>query len=368
MAADCAHPQQAFTARLTQARRPEVRAVHHHRRRQRRSRAQRDREGRQRRAACHRRHQQGAQAPPVAAVHHLHAAAGGLAQARLLHQPHHAPGAEAVRRRVAIGDEGQVGLISYMRTDSTHLAVDAIAELRDVIARDYGAHALPEQANVYKTKSKNAQEAHEAIRPTSAARTPDSVAPYLDRRRAQALRADLEAHRRLPDDPGHAQHRRRSDFAAGSEHASAPAAPPWSIPASSPCTRKARTPRPARTSRRRPQACRAMEGRPRAADRDPQPTSTSPSRRRASPKPALVKALEEYGIGRPSTYASIIQTLLVARVRVPRQPPLPAHRRRPRGQQLPDRAFHAATSTTTSPPSSRTSSTRCRAARRTGSR
>jgi DNA topoisomerase-1 len=64
----------------------------------------------------------------------------------------------------AIGDEGTVGLISYMRTDSTHYSEDALAELRDVIARDFGTQAVPDKPNVYKTKSKNAQEAHEAIR------------------------------------------------------------------------------------------------------------------------------------------------------------------------------------------------------------
>ena len=78
-----------------------------------------------------------------------------------------------------IGDEGTVGLISYMRTDSTHLSADALSELRDVIARDFGTHALPDKPNFYKTKSKNAQEAHEAIRPTSALRTPAQVARYL---------------------------------------------------------------------------------------------------------------------------------------------------------------------------------------------
>src|SRR5207342_1807868 len=90
---------------------------------------------------------------------------------------------------VAIGEEGTVGLISYMRTDSTHLSVDALAEIRDVIARDFGTQALPDKPNVYKAKSKNAQEAHEAVRPTSALRTPASVGKYLsdDERRLYEL-------------------------------------------------------------------------------------------------------------------------------------------------------------------------------------
>src|SRR5690606_28292610 len=67
---------------------------------------------------------------------------------------------------VALGDEGTVGLISYMRTDSVNLSVEAVSEIRDVIARDYGTRSVPDQPVTYKSKSKNAQEAHEAVRPT----------------------------------------------------------------------------------------------------------------------------------------------------------------------------------------------------------
>jgi DNA topoisomerase I len=71
--------------------------------------------------------------------------------------------------------EGSVGLITYMRTDSVSLAAEAVAEIREVAARLYGRDEVPEEPRVYKTKSKNAQEAHEAIRPTSAAITPADV-------------------------------------------------------------------------------------------------------------------------------------------------------------------------------------------------
>lgn len=71
------------------------------------------------------------------------------------------------------------GLISYMRTDSVNLAAEAVKEIREVIKERFGAENLPEEVQVYKSKSKNAQEAHEAVRPTSAARTPDSVKQYL---------------------------------------------------------------------------------------------------------------------------------------------------------------------------------------------
>ena len=76
--------------------------------------------------------------------------------------------------------EGSVGLITYMRTDSVNLAAEAVREMRDVIAQEYGKEAVAEEPRVYKTKSRNAQEAHEAIRPTSAAILPSRVEGKID--------------------------------------------------------------------------------------------------------------------------------------------------------------------------------------------
>jgi DNA topoisomerase I len=76
--------------------------------------------------------------------------------------------------------EGSVGLITYMRTDSVSLADEAVTEIREVAARLYGKDEVAEEPRVYKTKSKNAQEAHEAIRPTSAAITPADVEGKID--------------------------------------------------------------------------------------------------------------------------------------------------------------------------------------------
>src|ERR1700724_2329174 len=78
-----------------------------------------------------------------------------------------------------IGD-GSVGLITYMRTDSVSLASEAVSEFRDVASRLYGKDEVAEEPRIYKTKSKNAQEAHEAIRPTSAAITPAHVEGKVD--------------------------------------------------------------------------------------------------------------------------------------------------------------------------------------------
>ncbi len=77
-----------------------------------------------------------------------------------------------------IGSEGSVGLITYMRTDSTRVSDDALTEVREFVAERYGQNFVPPQPNVYKTK-KDAQDAHEAIRPTSAMRTPESLEKFL---------------------------------------------------------------------------------------------------------------------------------------------------------------------------------------------
>jgi DNA topoisomerase I len=79
-----------------------------------------------------------------------------------------------------LGDEGSVGLITYMRTDSTHIARPAIAETRDYIQKKYGEEYLPPHARTFATTVKGAQEAHEAIRPTSTHREPTSVKEYLN--------------------------------------------------------------------------------------------------------------------------------------------------------------------------------------------
>src|SRR6185437_15056576 len=86
--------------------------------------------------------------------------------------------AQQLYEGVEIGSEGLVGLITYMRTDSVRVSADALTEVRDYIGNKFGREYLPEKANEYKTK-KAAQDAHEAIRPTSAMRTPEEMAPYL---------------------------------------------------------------------------------------------------------------------------------------------------------------------------------------------
>ena len=86
--------------------------------------------------------------------------------------------AQRLYEGVELGEEGLVGLITYMRTDSTRVSNEALAEVRDYIKTQYGEQYLPEAPNTFKSK-KSAQEAHEAIRPTSAMRHPDQIKQYL---------------------------------------------------------------------------------------------------------------------------------------------------------------------------------------------
>ncbi|MBW1981944.1 MAG: type I DNA topoisomerase [Deltaproteobacteria bacterium] len=88
--------------------------------------------------------------------------------------------AQRLYEGIELGDQGAVGLITYMRTDSTRVAGEAVAEARDWIVQELGKEYLPQKARVYRSR-KGAQDAHEAIRPTSVARTPEKVAPYLNK-------------------------------------------------------------------------------------------------------------------------------------------------------------------------------------------
>ncbi len=92
--------------------------------------------------------------------------------------------AQQLYEGVDIGGE-TVGLITYMRTDGVSLSMEAVSGARDVIAKDFGKEYLPAQPRLYKATAKNAQEAHEAIRPTDLHRRPEQVAKYID---ADALR------------------------------------------------------------------------------------------------------------------------------------------------------------------------------------
>src|SRR5262250_2349120 len=87
--------------------------------------------------------------------------------------------AQRLYEGVELGPEGSVALITYMRTDSVNVSQDALGQVRELIPERFGSNYLPEKPNYYKSK-KDAQEAHEAVRPTDASRTPEDVRKYLD--------------------------------------------------------------------------------------------------------------------------------------------------------------------------------------------
>ena len=88
--------------------------------------------------------------------------------------------AQQLYEGLPLGKEGSVGLITYMRTDSTHVAVSAISEAREFIGEKYGAEFLPPKPRSFVRKAKWAQEAHEAIRPTKIYRQPEQLGPFLN--------------------------------------------------------------------------------------------------------------------------------------------------------------------------------------------
>jgi DNA topoisomerase-1 len=88
--------------------------------------------------------------------------------------------AQQLYEGISLGPEGAVGLITYMRTDSVNLSESALAQLAELVRSDFGPRYALESRRRYKGRTKGAQEAHEAIRPTSAHRRPEAVAPYLD--------------------------------------------------------------------------------------------------------------------------------------------------------------------------------------------
>ena len=217
--------------------------------------------------------------------------------------------AQKLYEGVNIGDEeGTVGLISYMRTDSVSLSAEALAEIRDVIARDFGTQALPDKPNVYVTKSKNAQEAHEAVRPTSALRTPAQVARYLsddERKLYDLIWKRAVACQMVPATLNTVS----VDLAAGSQHSFRASGTTVIDPGFLAVYEEGKDQKNAEDDDEGRKLPPMKPGDSVPLDRihaDQHFTQPPPRFTEA----ALVKALEEYGIGRPSTYASIIQTLI----------------------------------------------------------
>ncbi|HEU0277096.1 MAG TPA: DNA topoisomerase I [Rhodanobacteraceae bacterium] len=215
--------------------------------------------------------------------------------------------AQGLYEGVALGGEGNVGLITYMRTDSTHLSEEAVAELRSAIGREFGNAFLPPQPMVYKTKSKNAQEAHEAIRPTSAMRTPRSVAAFLTPDQLRLY--ELVWKRAVACQMKPATLNTVSvEFPCGTDAAFRATGTTVVDPGFLAVYEEGRDAKADEDEEARKLPALKVGEKVPLADVVTDQHFTEPPPRYS--EASLVKALEEYGIGRPSTYASIIQTLL----------------------------------------------------------
>jgi DNA topoisomerase-1 len=216
--------------------------------------------------------------------------------------------AQRLYEGIELPGEGNVGLITYMRTDSVTLAAIAVDEIREVIAERYGPENVPEEAREFKTKAKNAQEAHEAIRPTSVARHPDDLKGALEEdqfRLYSLIWKRTMACQMVPavfDTVA-------VDFAAGPEEDGHRFRANGSVlvePGFIAVYQEGKDDsKDDDGDRLLPEIAEGDvisldELRPEQHFTEPPPRFTEAS---------LVKALEEYGIGRPSTYASIIATL-----------------------------------------------------------
>ncbi len=224
--------------------------------------------------------------------------------------------AQQLYEGVDVGDGGEVGLITYMRTDSHHVAAQAQDEARAFIVEQYGQEYLPEEPNVYAAKSKLAQEAHEAIRPTSIYRTPESLKKYLRRDQYQVY--TLIWQRFVASQMAPAVYDTiRIDILAGMP-GTAHDDKPYLFRASGSALRfigflAVYADMPDEDSPEDEELGRIF---PDLFEGDwldllrliPEQHFTQPPSRYT--EASLVKALEEYGIGRPSTYAPIMDTIL----------------------------------------------------------
>nr|VFK42263.1 MAG: DNA topoisomerase-1 [Candidatus Kentron sp. TC] len=206
--------------------------------------------------------------------------------------------------------DGPVGLITYMRTDSVTLAQEALVEIRDYIEERYGKNRLPAEARVYKTKAKNAQEAHEAIRPTSMARDPASLRGHINTDQHRLY--ELIWKRAIACQMKHATIDTVAiDLSCGPRNTFRATGSTIADPGFIAVYQEGVDDKPSKAEteageeRHLPALAIGdqvdLEGiRSEQHFTEPPPRYTEAS---------LVKSLEEYGIGRPSTYASIISTL-----------------------------------------------------------
>ena len=210
--------------------------------------------------------------------------------------------AQQLYQGLEVKGEGQIGLITYMRTDSTHLSGDAIAMAREYVSERHGGDYLPEKPRFYGSSNKDAQEAHEAIRPTDPRRTPDQLASALNEEQLKLYR--LIWNRFVACQMTDAQwdstavRFRRTDADTGAVLKATGrvlAFDGWT-----------------RVGGVAPSDEQVLPGF--TEGQETAPFAIEPRQKFSSPPPryndgSLVKKLEDEGIGRPSTYASIIKVI-----------------------------------------------------------
>jgi len=214
--------------------------------------------------------------------------------------------AQRLYEGIDIGD-GQTGLISYMRTDSVTLSDEALRDIRELITQKYGADCLPESPRTFKTKSKNAQEAHEAIRPTSAMNTPEQLKSHLSQDEYRLY--DLIWKRSIACQMIHATLDTVAvDLTAGAQNNFRATGSTILNPGFMQVYTEGQDDKSQDEQNEKMlpilqqgDIVDLLEIRLEQHFTEPPPRFSEAS---------LVKTLEEYGIGRPSTYASIITTLL----------------------------------------------------------
>ncbi len=212
--------------------------------------------------------------------------------------------AQKLYEGVNLGSE-TVGLITYMRTDAVNLAEEALASMRGYITSHFGSEFVPEHPRRYKTRSKNAQEAHEAIRPTDIARTPESLKSFLDRDLWRLY--DLIWKRSLACQMAPAQMDLVAvDLGNGGHWTLRANGSTVAFPGFMVVYQESRDDQEEEEDQRTLPPLEKGD-QPELLDLVTEQHFTEPPPRYSDA--TLVKTLEAYGIGRPSTYASIIQTL-----------------------------------------------------------
>ncbi len=213
--------------------------------------------------------------------------------------------AQSLYEGVAVG-KAVTGLITYMRTDSVTLSKEALSEMRGYITKNYGADYLPKGPVQYRSTSKNAQEAHEAIRPTSIARTPESVARYLNDEQRKLY--EMIWKRAIASQMTAARFDTVAvDFTVGGAGNLFRATGQTLVfPGFFSVYREDEDDAVEEEDRRLPVLDAGETVKIEKLYGEQHFTQPPPRYSEAS----LVKALEQYGIGRPSTYASIISTLV----------------------------------------------------------